>query len=98
MDFKIIWSDPAIESLGNVVRHIAKDNPAAALHMGQQLLGRVEVTSRFPEVGPVYRQAGPLAIRYLNEGDYRVYHRVQPTSQSIEILAVRHGAQQQPKF
>ena len=98
MDFKIIWSAPAIESLGEIVRPIAQDNPDAARRVGQQLVARVEITTRFPEIGPIYAQARPLEIRSLVDGKYLIYYRVQRVTHTIEILAVRHGARQQPGF
>ena len=45
MDFKVIWSDPAIESLGEIVRHVARENAPAALRLGQQLVARAEITN-----------------------------------------------------
>lgn len=98
MDFKVIWSDPAIESLGEIVRHVARKNAPAALRLGQQLVARAEITARFQESGPIYRPASPLVIRSLSEGNYRIYYRVLPAPRTVEIVAVRHSARRQPEF
>ena len=98
MDLKIIWSAPAIESLGEIVRPIAQDNPDAARRVGQQLVARVEITTRFPEIGPIYAHARPLEILSLVDSKYLIYYRVQHVTHTIEILAVRHGARQPPGF
>ena len=53
MDFKVIWSDAAIEDLREICSYISRDNPDAALRMGQgirELQGDL-VTSRLAK-GP----------------------------------------------
>ena len=42
MDFQVIWTDPAIESLGEIVRGIAQDNRTAAQLLGLELVERME--------------------------------------------------------
>ena len=36
MDFKVIWSDEAITDLRGICSYIARDNPEAALRMGNR--------------------------------------------------------------
>ncbi len=43
MGCKIIFSPQAIADLEEVVRHIAKDDPAIAAHIGNELNDRVEI-------------------------------------------------------
>jgi plasmid stabilization system protein ParE len=35
MDFKIIWTEPALANLGEIVSYIAQDNPDAARRTGR---------------------------------------------------------------
>ena len=47
MDYKIIFSGPAIDDLENIVRFIARDNPEAAARFGGKLIGSVRHLSNF---------------------------------------------------
>ena len=62
MDFKVILSDAAIEDLREICSYISRDNPDAALRMGQGILAHVRILARFPLIGLAYPQGarGPL--------------------------------------
>ncbi len=96
MDFKIIWTDPAIEALREIVEHIAADNAPAASRLGFQLIEHMELAAHFPQMGPLYSQGESGEIRCLTHGNYRLYYRVGRIPAAIEVLAVRHGAREQP--
>ncbi len=98
MDYKIIWSEPAIEGLGEIVRRIAQDNAPVALTVGLELVAHMEVAANFPRIGPLYSQDGLIEIRCLTHGDYRLYYRLGPHPGVIDVVAVRHCAREQPKF
>jgi plasmid stabilization system protein ParE len=48
MGCKIIFSPQAIADLEEVVRFIAKDDPAAAVRIGNVLIDRVAILENFP--------------------------------------------------
>lgn len=98
MDFQIVWSDPAIENLGEIVRRIAADNPVAALKLGQELVARVETAGHFPRSGPLFSMEDAAEYRCLTHGNYRVYYRLRPDRTLVEVVAVRHSARAQPRF
>ncbi len=98
MDFKIIWSDPAIESLGEIVRHIARDNPTAALELGRSLVNRVEPAAHFPQIGPLFSRSADVEYRCLTHGNYRLYYRLISGRDVIEVVAIRHTSREQPRF
>ena len=52
MDFKVIWSDEAIAGLRGICSYIARNNPEAALRMGNGILDHVRILARFPFIGP----------------------------------------------
>jgi plasmid stabilization system protein ParE len=54
MDFQVIWSDAASKDLHDVCSYIARDNPEAALGMGDGILDHVAILSMFPFIGPAY--------------------------------------------
>ncbi len=52
MDFKLIWSESAIEDLGGIVRFIAlRDGPQTARQIGFGIYDRAQVLTRHPEAG-----------------------------------------------
>jgi plasmid stabilization system protein ParE len=98
MDFKIIWTDPAIDGLREIVQVAAVDNPPAAERLGLELVERMEITKQFPRSGPLYSQTGLAEIRCLTHGNYRLYYQLGADPEHIEVVAVRHSAREQPRF
>ena len=98
MDLKIDWTEPAIESLRDIVREIASDNPPAALRTGLDLVNRMDTTTQFPRIGPLYSQKNEVEIRCLTHGNYRLYYQIGAKLGYVEVLAVRHSARAQPEF
>ncbi len=98
MDFKIIWTDPAIEGLREIVQSIAADNQPAAQRVGLELVERMEITNQVPRLGPLYSQEGAIEIRCLTHGNYRLYYRLGQVPRHVEVVAVRHSARDQPTF
>lgn len=54
MGCKIVFSPQAIADLESAVRFIAKDNPEAAVRVGNALIERVSILENFPLVGSPY--------------------------------------------
>jgi plasmid stabilization system protein ParE len=98
MDLGIVWSGPAIDSLGAIVAEVAQHNPRAAFELGSKLIERMEVAAQFPEAGPLYQRAKPIEVRCLTTGNYRLYYRAWLGRHQVEVLAVRHCAREQPDF
>jgi plasmid stabilization system protein ParE len=85
MGFKIIFSPQSLERLGEIVRYIAQDNPAAALRFGMKMLDHAQLLSDFPELG-----------RRLLVKPYFIYYRVQQEAHTVKVLDFWHGARQEP--
>jgi len=98
MDFKIVWSDGAIADLQEICSHIAKDNPKAALRIGQSIIDHVGVLASFPFIGPAYPRGSQGPLREIVYRPYRIFYDVSEDARKVEILHVRHGARQEPKF
>ncbi len=98
MDFKVIWTDPAIESLREIVQAIAADNNSAAQRLGLELVERMEITTQFPRIGPLSSEDGAAEIRCLTHGNYRLCYRLGKVPGHAEVVAVRHSAREQPEF
>ncbi len=98
MDFKIVWADPAIDALREIVEHIAADNNTAASRLGFSLVEHMELAAHFPQMGPLYSSGSSGEIRCLTHGAYRLYYRIGRIPETIEVLSVRHTARQLPQF
>jgi len=98
MDFKVIWTDPSIENLRDIVEYIARDNPDAAYKTGSDILNSVKVLETFPFIGPSYPRHSQGNIREIFCGNYRIFYEVIPDRNSIEIHHVWHGARKKPDF
>lgn len=85
----------AREDLRAIVRFIGKDSPVRANSFGQELRDKIELLARYPELG---RQGRPGLPGWLRElvvhPNYIVFYRVLTETLSVEILRVKHMAQQ----
>src|SRR5579884_3821445 len=98
MDFKVIWTDPAIENLRQITEYIALDNRDAAEKFGNDLFHHVEVLETFPFIRPAYPRGGMGRNREIVYRNYRIFYRVNEAQKPVEILAVWHGARRNPSF
>jgi toxin ParE1/3/4 len=94
MGFKIIFSPQSLERLEQIVRHIAQDNPDAALRFGMKLIDHTQILSDFPELGMPYRRR--RNVRRLYYKPYFIYYRVKLPEQVVEVLDFWHSARQEP--
>src|SRR4051812_10067252 len=98
MDYKIVFSEPSIEDLENIVRFIAKDNPQAAARFGAKLIESVRNLSAFPRLGRVVPEKNDENIRELVFKSYRIFCRVKEDSHTIEIARFWHAARGEPQI
>ena len=96
MGCKIIFSPQAIEDLAVAVRFIAKENPDAALRVGNALIDSVAILENFPLLGPPY--AKRPGVRKLVSRPYVIYYRFRENENVIDILRYWHGAQREPSL
>ena len=94
MGCKIIFSPQAIVDLEEVVRHIARDDPVAAICIGNALIDRVEILEDFPLLGAPYPKRP--GVRKLVSRPYLVFYRFREREKFVDILRYWHGAQREP--
>jgi toxin ParE1/3/4 len=82
------WFVSAAADLDDIVEHIAKDKPQAALRFAYKIKRRVELLRLFPYAGA--RCAEHPRVRYLVHGKYMIYYTVHRTE--IVVRAVLHGS------
>lgn len=95
--YRIEWRPMAREDLRGIVRYIGKDNPTRAKSFGQELRDKAKSLAQHPELG---RQGRPGLPEWLRElvvhPNYIIFYRVLDEAGSVEILRVKHAAQQMP--
>jgi len=92
--FHIEWRPEARQDLHGIVRHIGKDSATRAARFGQGIRDKVGNLARHPALGRPGRITG---IRELVvHPNYIVFYRVKPKAGVVEILRVKHAAQQMP--
>jgi len=87
---KIDWTNESLRWLEDIFEYIAADNPEAAARTVEGIYERVQMLSRFPEMGQRY-QASQRHVRILLYGHYRIAYLVKPDG-DIDILGVFHGS------
>jgi plasmid stabilization system protein ParE len=94
MGFKVIFAPQALESLGEVVRYIAKDNPTAAEKFCLRLLERAALLADFPEIGQPYPKRPN--VRRLGCKPYGISYRLHREKRIVEIMDFWHSARREP--
>ena len=86
----VIYAPEAERDLEAITVFIAKDNPKAAEKFGFRLIERAELLGSFPRLGrPV---EGKRNVRVLLEGPVKIYYRLRPADQSVDILRFWHAS------
>jgi addiction module RelE/StbE family toxin len=95
--YRIEWRPMAREDLRAIVRYIGKGNPTRAKSFGQELRDKTRPLAQHPELG---RKGRPGLSDWLRElvvyPNYIVFYRVLAEARTVEILRVKHAAQQTP--
>jgi toxin ParE1/3/4 len=96
MGCKIVFSPHAIADLESAVRFIAKDNPDAAVRVGNALIDRVSTLENFPLIGSPYPKR--TGVRKLVSRPYIIYYRPRLEENCVDILRYWHGARGEPEL
>lgn len=95
--YRIEWQPKARGDLRAIVYYIGKDNPTRARSFGKELRERTRDLARHPELGRPGRPGLPGSIRELVvHRSYIVFYRVLAEVHTVQILRVKHTAQQLP--
>ena len=83
--------------LDNIIDYIAQDNPTRAEEFGQELRDKTLPLAQHPKMGRTGRPGLPAFVRELiAHPNYIVFYRVLDEARTVEILRVKHAAQQTP--
>ena len=92
--YRIVWRPLARDDLRAIVRYIGQDSSANAKRFGADIREQVGSLAAYPELGRIGRFDG---IRELVvHPNYLVFYRIEVEDRRIDVLRVRHVAQQTP--
>lgn len=95
--YRIEWRPKAREDLRGIVQYIGKDNPTRARSFGRELHDKTLPLAQSPELGRTGRPGLPDFVRELVvHRNYIVFYRVLEKYRTVEILRLKHAAQQTP--
>lgn len=95
--YRIVWRPMAEADLDNIIDYIAQDNPIRAEDFGQELRAKALQLAQHPKLGRAGRPGLPPFLRELvAHRNYIIFYRVLDDSRTVEILRVKHTAQQMP--
>lgn len=95
--YRIVWRPIAEADLDYIVDYIAQDNPTRAEEFGQELRDKTLLLAQHPKLGRTGRPGLPAFVRELvAHRNYLVCYRVLEETRTVEILRVKHTAQQLP--
>jgi toxin ParE1/3/4 len=95
MECKVIWTEPALGDLREIIAYIARDNAEAAGRIGQDIIATVEVLAQFLLIGPRHGDTLLGEIREVICWNYRIFYRISSKKRLVEILHIRHGARRE---
>jgi toxin ParE1/3/4 len=98
MDWEVVWTEPAITDLEQIVRAAASHSPAGAESLRAELLESVEVLARFPLIGPIYERDRTGRTREILCRQYRIFYRALEEQRRVEVLTLWHSARREPKL
>ncbi len=96
MDFRLLFTQRALNDLAEIIGHIAEDDAEAASRFGDSLLDHVELLTRFPRMGSTIRKRA--RVRKLSHSPILVYYQIREDKQLVEILHLRHASRRPARF
>jgi addiction module RelE/StbE family toxin len=85
----VIWTDEALENLGEIEAFIGRDNPQKLESFVNHLIEQGESIARNPHMGRMVPEISNPEIRKLIIKKYRIVYRIH--EEEIEILTVFEG-------
>ena len=73
---RLIWTEPALEDLGQIADYIAIDDPNAAKRLVRRVFSRAELLQDFPEMCPVPHDLPDSRYRHLVVRPLRIFYRI----------------------
>ncbi|WP_459745255.1 type II toxin-antitoxin system RelE/ParE family toxin [Pseudomonas sp. 3A(2025)] len=95
--YRIEWRPMARDDLRSIIQYIGKDSPVRASSFGRELRDKTLPLAEHPNSGRTGRPGLPGDVRELvAHRNYIIFYRVLDDVRIVEILRVKHAAQQTP--
>lgn len=95
--YRIVWRPMADADLDSIIDTIEQDNSTRAEEFGQALRDKTLPLTKHPLMGRTGRPGLPDFVRELVvHRNYIIFYRVHDEARTVEILRVKHAAQQMP--
>lgn len=88
---KLIWTDQAIEDLGDIGDYISENSQRYAKLTIQKIYERTNILKSFPQAGRIVPEKNEENVRELIEGNFRIIYEI-ISENLIYILTVYHSA------
>lgn len=97
--FRVNLTRRALAGIEQIHGYIAQYSPQNAPATVANLLDAIDGLQLFPHRYPVYngKRQPSQSVRRMPVPPFLVYYRVNDSAKSVEIVAVLHGAQRQPR-
>jgi len=92
----IIWSKPALADLDVITATIARHSPITAGRVRRKIVEKTRTIESLPFLGAVYPRDPKGTTREIQSGKYRIFYRFDEQAGQVQILAIWHGARQDP--
>ncbi|MBV9745314.1 MAG: type II toxin-antitoxin system RelE/ParE family toxin [Acidobacteriia bacterium] len=96
MDFKVIYTEPALKDLEDVVSWSWTNHEATTERFANSLLNHIDLLKTAPYLGVQIDRSGE--IRRLTHWPMHIYYRVNDSSHTVEILHFWHAKRNPPRF
>jgi len=93
VDYKLIWTESAIEDLGAIVRYISSQNSSAvARRTGFGIYDRAQILTRFPETGSILPEKGDPSWRKLIFLSWKIAYQIDFDAKIVYVARVWHAS------
>jgi len=96
MDFRVLFTQRALNDLAEIIGYIAADDAEAAERFGNSLLDHIELLTKFPRIGNRVRER--FRVRKLIHSPVVVYYQLREDRHLVEIVHLRHASRKPPRF
>lgn len=87
---KVVWTEPALEDLKDIIEYIARDSLIYAERFGVRVVEAPRCLMQFPRCGRIVPEFEEENIRELIYGSYRIIYLVK--EEVCYVVAVIHGS------
>lgn len=96
MDFKVVYTEPALAELKTFMGWSWEKHPDASQQFADSLLTHIDLLKDFPYLGTPVR--GYPGVRRLLHTPLQIYYRIREAKGVIEILHFWHSAREGPEL